>query len=110
MLPAPAVYAAVALLSLPEAVLCPAAGPVYLAANVFVLLAALLLLAHAAGRARPPPDAYYQRLPAAQPTRARAALTRAFLHVLCAAYVRAACWLEFRALLARLQPTQTNTQ
>ena len=116
-----ALWAAAALLALPDVVLAPhdlrgAAGAAYLAANVFVFFAALLLLAHAAPAFTRGPT-HYAPLPQAvalafaphthdettcclRETSARAQneLTHVFLHVLCAAYVRTACGFEFRAL------------
>ena len=109
-----ALWAAVALLSLLEALLFPVVGPAGVAANVFVFLAALAVLSHVVGR-RPaaapvlaigfkhyvlvPPPAAPLAAPLAAP-HAQTQLLHIFLHVLCAAYVRAACWFELRALLA----------
>jgi len=96
-----AVWAVVAVLALPEALLFAAGGPACVAANVFALFAALALLAHFSHFA-PTHNAAYAVLPAQPPSApsARAELTHVLLHVLCVAYVRAACWLEFRALLS----------
>ena len=114
-----ALWAAAALLALPDALLAPhdlrgAAGAAYLAANVFVFFAALLLLAHArSALATRDSDGATHYAPLAfththdeaicclRETSARAQneLTHVFLHVLCAAYVRTACGFEFRALL-----------
>jgi hypothetical protein len=126
----PALWAAVAVLALPEALLFPdAAGPAYLAVNVFVFFGALLLLAHAASRRndeRRMHHADYLLLqPHAQPleqphqhdpticcppkTHAHTELAHLFIHVLCLAYVRAACWFEFRALAASVAPTQSTS-
>ena len=99
-------WAAVVLLALLEALLFQllhdrapndlARGPaaaVYVAANVFVFFAALLVLAHVAGRtcvdyAPPTP-------PAAPNTRAE--LKHLFVHLLLLAYLRTTCWFEGRA-------------
>jgi len=106
---APALWVAVALLALPDALLAPAdlrgaAGAVYLAANVFVFFAALLLLASGAARLQRghtytalAPDAQS----AAPVASARAELVHLFLHVMCLAYVRTACWFEWRALFRK---------
>jgi hypothetical protein len=116
-----ALWAVVALLSLFEALLFPVSGAVCVATNVFLFLVALLFIAHAAGRrvsaASAAPAAYpacplafrerdaytLLREPRPTPTPAQTARTRlshVFLHVLCVAYVRIACWFELRALLA----------
>lgn len=121
-------WAAVVLLSLLEAWAFPgdvrgAPGALYVAANVLVFFAALLLLAHEAGRE----DRRPQLLPAAvfvvlavgpktanvtpvhttHATPARAELTHLFVHLLCAAYLRTACWFEARALLEPAVPVHT---
>jgi hypothetical protein len=62
--------------------------------NIFALLAALALLAHASGR-----KAVSHYAPITEDTTrpsARAELTHIFLHVLCVLYVRAALWFELR--------------
>ena len=119
-------WAAVGLLSLLEAWAFPgdvrgAPGALYVAANVLVFFAALLLLAHEAGRddLRPAllPAAVYLVLVVAPKTPnvtpihaapARAELTHLFVHILCAAYVRTACWFEARALLHPAAPVRAR--
>lgn len=88
-------WSAVALLSLPDAFILrdpPRSGAtnaVYVAANLFVVLAALAFLAHTAGRWPAP----YAPITSS----ARAELAHVFLHVLCVLYVRIAVWFELRA-------------
>ena len=122
-------WAAVVLLSLLEAWAFPGdvrgpPGALYVAANVLVFFAGLLLLAHVAGRqaARPArtPAAVYVVLPLlvlapktpdAGPVRAAAArteLTHVFVHLLCLAYLRTACWFEARALLQPAAPVRAD--
>ena len=124
-------WAAVVLLSLLEAWAFPgdvrgAPGALYVAANVLVFFAALLLLAHEAGREdlRPAvlPAAVYVFLVVAPKTTnvtpmhtihttpARAELTHLFVHLLCAAYLRTACWFEARALLEPAAPVRLSRQ
>jgi hypothetical protein len=124
-------WAAVVLLSLLEAWAFPgdvrgAPGALYVAANVLVFFAALLLLAHEAGRQDPRPAllpaAVYvvllvaPKTPNATPTHtthatpARAELTHLFVHLLCAAYLRTACWFEARALLEPVTPVRVRAQ
>ena len=125
-IPVLALWAAAALLALVDALLAPddlrgASAAVYLATNVFVFFAALLLLAHAyAVVYHPHKDSFSstkqgflpiptQREPHEHDdimccerkgsARLQNELTHVFLHVLCAAYVRTACGFEFRALL-----------
>lgn len=87
-------WVVVALLSLFDAVVLRyQAGAVYVAANIFVVLAALALLAHFAGRKT---TNSYAPLASTTPS-ARAELMHIFLHVLCVLYVRAAVWFELRA-------------
>ena len=110
-------WAAIVLLSLLEAWVFPgdvrgAPGALYVAANVLVFFAALLLLAHEAGREdlRPAqiPASIYVVLVVAPKTQntspvfatpVRVELTHVFVHLLCLAYLRTACWFEARALL-----------
>jgi hypothetical protein len=131
----PALWAAFAVLALPDALVAPHAhGPAYVAANVFLFFAALLLLAHAASKGHVSnaaktsntpanPNAYmllpqsttpqtHQHSPAVCCERTKthphtpAELPHLFVHVLCLAYVRTACWFEFRTLAAALaRPT-----
>jgi hypothetical protein len=165
----PALWAAVVVLALPDALVAPHAhGPAYVAANVFLFFAALLLLAHAASKGHvsnaaktsnaPPDSSAYMLLPTTltpqtltpqtltpqtrtpqtrtpqtrtpqtttpqtttpqthQPSpvccertkthpHTPAELPHLFVHVLCLAYVRTACWFEFRALAAaRARPS-----
>jgi hypothetical protein len=132
----PALWAAFAVLALPDALVAPHAhGPAYVTANVFLFFAALLLLAHAASKghvsnvaktSNTPPDsnAYmlipktltpqtltpqtHQHSPAVCCERTKThphtptELPHLFVHVLCLAYVRTACWFEFRTLAAAL--------
>jgi hypothetical protein len=137
----PALWAAIAVFALPDALLAPDAhGPVNVAANVFVFFAALLLLVHAAAKIHRPHAAHaaYAHAAYAQAAYAQAAyaplpsaytappqtcpnhthdytlccvrttthpqieLTHLFIHILCLAYVRIACWFEFRAFAAAL--------
>ena len=125
----PMLWAAIAVVALPDALVAPDAhDPVYVAANVFVFFAALLLLSHVYGKSdetratpaayAPAPPAAYALLPPALPphthddsiccernkthARARTELIHLFVHVLCLAYVRTACWFEFRYLAAAL--------
>ena len=115
----PALWVAVALLSLPEALVLPDAnGPVYVAVNVFLLFAILLFLAQAAHNVLPrplpvallPPSVLR---PLLEPDRSkdngkdlvttlkysiRIEFIHLFMHILCVAYVRTACWFEWRAL------------
>jgi hypothetical protein len=100
--------------ALPDIARRPAAA-VYVAANVFVFFAALLVLLHVAGRTwMPHPDTQINTANAkknsnTQPTEltepakltpsARAELTHLFLHLLCLAYLRTACWFEGRAAM-----------
>jgi hypothetical protein len=102
-------WAAVVLLSLLEAWAFPgdvrgAPGALYVAANVLVLFAALLLLAHEAGRQDPRPAL----LPAAVYVVLLVAPTHLFVHLLCAAYLRTACWFEARALLEPVTPVRAQ--
>lgn len=122
-------WAVVVLLSLLEAWVFPgdvrgAPGALYVAANVLVFFAALLLLAHEAGREdrRPAllPAAVYvvlavgPKTPNVTPIHsihaapARAELTHLFVHLLCAAYLRTACWFEARALLEPAAPVRVH--
>ncbi len=71
------------------------ADAVYVAWNIFALLAALALLAHACSRKTP--SQYAPISQASASPSARAELTHIFLHVLCVLYVRAALWFELRA-------------
>jgi hypothetical protein len=71
------------------------ADAVYVALNIFALLAALALLAHACSRKTPSQYAPISQA-SARPS-ARAELTHIFLHVLCVLYLRAALWFELRA-------------
>lgn len=141
--PVPLLWAAVAVLALPDALLAPDAhGPVAVAANLFVFFAALLLLTHVfrdlahpnpytllVPQSRAPPrtaiitiypanqhETHETHLPHQHDaavcclrdrTHTLTELTHLFLHVLCLAYVRTACWFEFRALAASL-PTRPN--
>jgi len=90
-------WGAVVLVSLFDAlILRDQTGAVYVAANIFFVLAALALLAHFVGRKST--NAY--ALVASTTPSARAELTHTFLHVLCVLYVRAAVWFELRALFA----------
>lgn len=104
-------WAAVVLLSLLEAWAWPgdvraAPGALYVAANLLVFFAAVLLLAHAAARAaeNDKAAAYTPLLSVAPNTRAE--LTHLFLHLLCAAYLRTACWFEVRALFHPSAPVR----
>jgi hypothetical protein len=45
-----------------------------------------------------------------QATPARAELTHLFVHLLCAAYLRTACWFEARALLEPAAPVRLSRQ
>ena len=63
---------------------------VYVAANVFAFFAALLLLVHFFGR---------RWLPYSAPPSPRAELTHLFVHLLCLAYLRTACWFEGRSVM-----------
>jgi len=151
----PALWAATAVLALLDALVAPDAhGPVYVATNVFLFFAALLLLAHAASKAHrqhaanagyapiayapaayapaayapaayapapyapapyapaaytPPPDTCpnhtqdYSLCCVRTTTHPHIELTHVFIHLLCLAYVRTACWFEFRALAAWLE-------
>ena len=96
-------WAAVVVLSLLESVVFVllqrftstdiARGPraaVYVAANVCAFFAALLLLVHFAGR---------RWLPYSAPPSPRAELTHLFVHLLCLAYLRTACWFEGRTAM-----------
>lgn len=109
-------WAAVLLLSLLEVWAWPgevrgAPGALYVAANLLVFFAAVLLLAHAAARAaekeKPPPAlGYVPVLLGTDLHNTRAELTHLFLHVLCAAYLRTACWFELRALFYPTPPVR----
>ena len=112
-------WATVVLLSLLEAWAWPgdvrgAPGALYVAANLLVFFAAVLLLAHAAARAaeneKPSPALGYVPVlllsVAPNPHNARAELTHLFLHLLCAAYLRTACWFEVRALFHPAAPVR----
>jgi hypothetical protein len=112
-------WAAVVLLSLVEAWFFTgdvrgAPGALYVAANVLVFFAALLLLAHAAARAaqsdKAHPAVAYTALLSAVPAapNTRAELTHLFVHLLCAAYLRTACWFEARALFEPAAPVRAN--
>ncbi len=97
-------WSAVVFCSLLEALAFPgevrgAAGAAYVAANVLVFFAALLLLAHVVARrarANPRPE------PRAPPASASAPddLAHLFVHVMCAAFLRTACWFEARVLFS----------
>jgi len=65
------------------------AAAAYVAANLFVFFAALLVLAHLFGRtvAYAPPDA----------PNTRAELKHLFLHLILLAYLRTTCWFDGRA-------------
>jgi hypothetical protein len=90
-------WGAVALVSLFDALfLREQTGAVYVAANIFFVLAALALLAHFVGRKS---TNAYALVNSTTPS-ARAELTHIFLHLLCVLYVRAAVWFELRALFA----------
>jgi len=96
-------WAALVVFSLLEAVALPgevrgAAGAAYVAANVLVFFAALLLLAHVAAR-QPGPKLRAEPRPPAPSSRAE--LTHVFVHLMCAAYLRTACWFEARAVMRR---------
>ena len=115
----PALWVAVALLSLPDALILPDAnGPIYVAVNVFILFAILLFLAQVAHNVLPhplpvavlPPSVLR---PLLEPDRSkdnakdlvkimkysiRIDFIHLFMHVLCVAYVRTACWFEWRTL------------
>jgi ABC-type long-subunit fatty acid transport system fused permease/ATPase subunit len=98
-------WAVVVMLSLLEAVLfsllqrfvfadnARSISAVYVAVNVFVFFAALLVFVDFAGRRwmtySPPPNA----------RNTRAELTHLFVHLLCLAYLRTACWFEGRAAM-----------
>lgn len=108
-------WSAVVVLSLLEAWAFPgdvrgAPGALYVAANVLVFFVALLLLAHEGGREdlRPAqiPASIYVVLVVAPKTQNiipvtpdRVELTHVFVHLLCLAYLRTACWFEARALV-----------
>jgi hypothetical protein len=121
-----ALYAAVALLALSDAVLYPHAyGSVYVATQIFLFFATLLLLLHVIARhAESRPDStLYNAIPtkntqADKPdtqhthdtttccvkkqAHVHTELVHIFLHLLCFAYVRIACWFEWRTLIAFL--------
>ena len=106
-------WAAVVLLSLLEAWAFPgdvrgAPGALYVAANVLVFFAALLLLVHLAAREQHITPVGYSALPSIIPAapNTRAELTHLFVHLLCAAYLRTACWFEARALLRPAEPVR----
>jgi hypothetical protein len=110
-----ALWAAAALLALIDALLAPAdlrgaAGATYLAANLFAFFSALLLLAHerTAFTKRAPqftsiPQAFTPHTHdpdmCCLAANTQNELTHVFLHLMCVAYVRTACLVEFRALL-----------
>lgn len=90
-------WSAVAVFSLIDAFVfrIDVADAVYVAWNIFALLAALALLAHACSRKT---LIHYAPITQASASpSARAELTHIFLHVLCLLYVRAALWFELRA-------------
>ena len=108
-----AVFSLLQRFALPDIARGPVAA-VYVAANVFVFFAALLVLLHVAGRswmqnsdtqidtanAKP---SRTQPTELTEPTKltssARAELTHLFVHLLCLAYLRTACWFEGRAAM-----------
>lgn len=96
-------WSAVALLSLPDALVLrdpPRSGTdnaVYVAVNLFAILAVLALLAHASASWGARAEHRYAPLPPGAKTSARAELAHVFLHVLCVLYVRVAVWFELRA-------------
>jgi hypothetical protein len=92
-------WAAVVFFSVLEAWAFPgdvraAPGAAYIATNVLVFFAALVLLAHCTDRHEPAPT---HRRPRAEPHGARPELTHLFVHLMCVAYLRLACWFEARA-------------
>lgn len=145
----PLLWAAVAVLALPDALLAPDAhGPVAVAVNVFIFFAALLILTHIY-RDLTYPNHYTLIVPQSHAppgtamitiytppknetnntnntnnphehdasicclrnrTQTLNELTHLFIHVLCLAYVRTACWFEFRALAASLHAAATAVQ